>query len=163
MSFLKLLKFIGLFVFLGVLYLAGDLIANNAAFINTPGPMDRLRIYLTLNRAWTTGGYPLPEVTSQVFYGNGEKLRTNILTSIRGFSGWKIQKKEARDLDVLVSSSFWHRPSRIEIFLVPVSGGLRMDVVSRSLSKIPDLGANRNYILNLYHAIGDENAIHPPV
>ena len=38
-----------------------------------------------------------------------------------------------------------------------------MDVEASSLSESPDLGADRNYILNLFHEIGDENAIHPPV
>jgi hypothetical protein len=116
-----------------------------------------------MNRAWTSGGYSLPEVSSQVFYGDEGKLRTNILVSIRSFSGWTIQKEEAGAIRVEVSPSFWHRASRLEISLVPISGGLRMEVDSRSLSSYPDLGANRNYILNLYHAIGDENAVHPPV
>lgn len=160
---MKILKITALVVLLGFLYLAGDLIANNAAFINTPGPVDRLKVYFTLNRAWTAGGYPLPEVSSRLFFGDEEKLRSNIRVSLRSFSGWKIRKADPGRIEVSVDASFWHSASVLEISLVPVPGGLRMDVVARSLSDSPDLGANRNYILNLYHAIGDENAIHPPV
>lgn len=160
---MKILKFSVLLVFLFSIYLAGDLVANNAAFTNTPGALKRLDVYLTRNGAWTTGGYPLPEVSSRVFLGAENKLRTNIRTSIGRFPGWRIEKEDPGHLLVFVKPSFWHGSSRLEIFLVPVPGGLRMDAVSRSLSDRPDLGANRNNILNLFHEIGEENAIHPPV
>ncbi len=160
---MKSLKILALTVFLALVYLGGDLIANNAAFINTPGPLTRIHVYFTLNRAWTTGGYPLPEVSSQIFYGDPDKLYANITHSIGSFSGWHIEEATPGRLDVRVGPSFWHHASRLEVTLSPVRGGLRMDVTATSRSGFPDLGADRNYILNLFHEIGDENAIHPPV
>ena len=160
---MKILKFIAVLLFLGLVYLCGDLIANNAAFINTPGPLKRMHVYLTLNRAWTTGGYPLPEVSTQIFYGDPKKLLANIDHTIRSFSGWTIDRLDPQYILVSIAPSFWHRGSRMEITLVPVRGGIKMDVAAGSLSGFPDLGADRNYILNLFHQIGDENAIHPPV
>jgi hypothetical protein len=160
---LKYLKILALTVFLLLVYLGGDLIANNAAFINTPGPFPRIHVYFTLNRAWTTGGYPLPEVSSRIFYGDPDKLYANITHSISSFSGWRIEKAIPGHLVVHVAPSFWHHASRLEITLSPVRGGLHVDVTASSRSEFPDLGADRNYILNLFHKIGDENAIHPPV
>lgn len=160
---LKIAKIVILLFFSVFVYLSGDLIANNAAFINMPGPLARLQIYFTLNRAWTTGGYPLPEVAPQVFYGDPEKLLSNITHSIQSFSGWTIDKASPGHIAVSVAPSFWHHASRMEITLLSIQGGIRMDVAAQSLSRGPDLGADRNYILNLYHEIGDENAIHPPV
>ncbi|MCL4485266.1 MAG: hypothetical protein M1537_02825 [Nitrospirae bacterium] len=160
---MKALKILALALFLGLVYLGGDLIANNAAFINAPGPVKRLHVYFTLNRAWTTGGYPLPEVRSRIFYGDPAKLYTNITHSVGSFSGWTIEQATPGRLVVRVAPTFWHHASRLEITLSPVRGGLRMDVTATSRSGSPDLGADRNYILNLFHEIGDENAIHPPV
>ncbi len=160
---MKILKIVALSIFLGLVYLGGDLIANNTAFINTPGPLARLHVYFTLNRAWTTGGYPLPEVHPRVFYGDPAKLYANITHSVRSFSGWRIESADSGRLVVRVSPSFWHHGSRLVVTLSPLRGGLRMDVEASSLSESPDLGADRNYILNLFHEIGDENAIHPPV
>ncbi|MGC8529202.1 MAG: hypothetical protein ACP5OP_03260 [Leptospirillia bacterium] len=160
---MKYLKILGLVLFLGLVYLGGDLIANNAAFINTPGPLARAHVYFTLNRAWTTGGYPLAEVSPQIFFGDPDKLRANITHSIGSFSGWSLVKATPDFLVVRIAPSFWHAASRLEVRLSPVRGGLRMDVTATSQSGLPDLGADRNYILNLFHEIGDENAIHPPV
>lgn len=160
---MNLLKIFALGLFMGLVYLGGDLIANNAAFINTPGPLARLHVYFTLNRAWTTGGYPLPEVHSRVFYGDTAKLDANIRSAIGHFPGWRIERKDESHLLIRVAPSFWHHGSRIEVTLSPVRGGLRLDMVATSLSTFPDLGADRNDILNLFHEIGDENAIHPPV
>jgi len=159
----KALRILSLLVFIGLVYLGGDLIANNAAFTNDPGALARLKVYFTLNRSWTDGGYPLPEVASRIFYGDPQKLRTNIDHAIGAFSGWRVKSRAEDRIVVRVAPSFWHRGSTVEIGLLPVPGGLRMEISAVSDSSSADLGADRNYILNLYHAIGEENAIHPPV
>ncbi len=160
---MKALRILGLVVFLVVVYLGGDLIANNAAFINSPGPVNRMAVYFTLNRAWTTGGYPLPELVPRTFYGDPAKLAANITRSIRGFSGWHIESQSPEKIVISVGPSFWHHATRLLLTVAPVAGGLRLNAEAASLSGLPDLGADRNDILNLFHAIGEENAIHPPV
>ena len=160
---MKAFKIAGLVIFAVFVYLGGDLIANNAAFINPPGPVRRIAVYFTLNRAWTTGGYPLPEVAPRTFYGDPAKLADNITRSIRSFSGWRIESQSPDKVVISVAPSFWHRATRLLLTVSPVSGGLRLDAEATSVSNWPDLGADRNDILNLFHAIGEENAIHPPV
>jgi hypothetical protein len=160
---LKGLKIAGLLLFVVFVYLGGDLIANNAAFINSPGVVKRLAVYFTLNRAWTTGGYPLPEVAPRTFYGDPAKLADNITRSIKGFSGWHIEQQSPEKTVIRVEPSFWHHATHLLVTVSPVAGGVRLNAEATSSSGLPDLGAGRNDILNLFHAIGEENAIHPPV
>ena len=160
---MKALKIVGLVIFAVLVYLGGDLIANNAAFINPPGPVNRMAVYFTLNRAWTTGGYPLPEVAPRTFYGDPSRLAVNIPRSIQSFSGWHIEQQSPEKIVIRVEPSFWHHATHLLLTVSPVAGGVRLNAEATSSSGLPDLGASRNDILNLFHAIGEENAIHPPV
>lgn len=144
-------------------YVPAALIGNNAAFTNAPGALQRLGVYCSMNRAWTTGGYPLPELSSRTFYGVEPKLRTNVLGAVNSLSGWSVERSGPEGIRVRVGPSLWHGSSILELSMASVPEGLRVNAVSRSLSLPIDLGANRNFILTLYHAIGEENALHPPV
>lgn len=82
--------FLGVLFLGGLVYFAGDLIANNASFFAPPGPWKRMTVYLTMHSAWTSSDYPLPEVGAQDYMGVPAKVREDILAGIKHFGSWKV-------------------------------------------------------------------------
>lgn len=159
----------GLVIVGGFLYAAGALIANNASFFNPPGSLERLNVYLSLSKAWTQGGYPLPEVSSRDFMGNPVLVRQDILRAIGHFPKWTILSHAPNPISgseerirISIPSSFWHTGQTMELVLTTTPYGIHLESRSESVRRIPDCGANRNSILRLFHAIDNEMAVHPP-
>lgn len=153
----------------GILYATGALIANNASFFNPPGALERLNVYLSLSKAWTQGGYPLPEVSSRDYMGNPALVRQDILRGIRHFSRWNILSSTpgatsgpVERIRISIPASFWQTGQTMELVLTRTPYGIHLESRSESVRRIPDCGANRNSILRMFHAIDNEMAIHPP-
>ena len=158
----------GVLFLCALLYGVGDLIANNAGFFTAPGAARRLGVYLSLSSAWTASDYPLPEVAPRDYLGDPALLRKDILLGIGHFDRWKLLAdpgpggSQAEVIRVRVPGSFWRSPQNMEIRMTPMQYGLHVWAQSSSIARRPDLGANRNSILRLFHAIDNQIALHPP-
>lgn len=159
----------GIFFLGGLVYFAGDLIANNASFFSPPGPWKRMTVYLTMNSAWTASDYPLPEVSAKEYMGVPARVREDILAGIRHFGAWSIASDTGplsgspELIEILVPGNFWRSPERVTLKMSSDKYGVLVEAKSVSSSLHADLGATRNTILRLFHAIENQIAIHPPV
>ncbi len=154
-------------VLAGGVYLGGDLISNNTNLWNPPGPVKRLGVYFSMNKAWTSEGYPLPELMDKVYEGDLTVLDQNILRSIHHFNGWTITPLTVSGTGgtyrITVPKTFWRAPETIILTKTPIPEGVRLSLSGHALTSHPDLGATRNSILRFYHALDNEIAVHPLV
>ena len=148
-------------------YLAGDLISNNTNLWNPPGPIKRLSVYFSMDRAWTGQGYPLPELMDRNYEGDVVVLDQNIMRAIKHFRGWTIEARTVSETGgtyrITVPSTFWRTFETLTLTKTPIPEGVRLSMSGRADGSLPDLGATRNSIIRFYHALDNEIALHPLV
>lgn len=150
-----------------LVYIGGDLISNNTNLWNPPGAFQRLSVYFSMNRAWTSQGYPLPELMDRNYEGDVGVLDQNIMRSIKHFRGWTIETLTVSGTGgtyrITVPATFWRKFETITLTKTPIPEGVRLSMSGKSDGSLPDLGATRNSILRFYHALDNEIALHPLV
>ncbi|MDA8059487.1 MAG: hypothetical protein ACYCXP_00085 [Leptospirillum sp.] len=148
-------------------YLGGDLISNNTNLWNPPGALKRLSVYFSMNRAWTSQGYPLPELMDRNYEGDTVVLDQNIMRAIKHFRGWTITPLTVSGTGgtyrITVPSTFWRTFETLTLTKTPIPDGVRLSMSGQAAGSLPDLGATRNSILRFYHALDNEIALHPLV
>jgi hypothetical protein len=148
-------------------YLGGDLISNNTNLWNPPGAIKRLSVYFSMNRAWTSQGYPLPELMDRNYEGDVIVLDQNIMRAIKHFRGWTIEPLTVSTTGgtyrITVPSTFWRAYETLTLTKAAMHEGVRLSMSGIADGSLPDLGATRNSILRFYHALDNEIALHPLV
>jgi uncharacterized protein (DUF1499 family) len=151
-AFLKLAAF---FLLLGILLLAGGLIANRPPLFDSPGPVVRLKTYLTTNVAETQADSLYPElrqprypVPPDLLFDAAQRAAQNL--------GWRkdLVDAEQREIRAVVVTPFWRFRDHVVIRISPISAS-ESTLSVRSSSEIGkgDLGANTRHVLDLLQMI----------
>jgi uncharacterized protein (DUF1499 family) len=152
---IALLKLAAFFLFVGILLLAGGLIANRPPLFDPPGPGARLRIYLTTNVAETQADSPYPELR-QPRYPAPPDLLFDVAQRAAQNLGWRkdLVDAEQREIRAVVVTPFWRFRDHVAIRISPISAS-ESTLSVRSSSEIGkgDLGANTRHVLDLLQMI----------
>lgn len=143
---------------LPVLLLAAGLVANRAPLLDPPGPVQRMRAYLTANVAETAPDAPFPELRAPLFNASPEVLIRAVETASHRL-GWRLGAVDRAQgtLTAVVTTALWRFKDDVEIRVLPApEGGAMLQVRSASRVGKADLGANARHILDLLEAVQDE-------
>ncbi len=152
---ITLLKLVAFFLLVGILLLAGGLIANRPPLFDPPGPGARLRIYLTTNVAETRVDSPYPELR-QPRYPAPPDLLFDVAQRAAQTLGWRtdLADAEGREIRAVAVTTLWRFRDHVAIKISPISASeSTLSVRSGSEVGKGDLGANTRHILDLLQMI----------
>ena len=130
------MKWFALLLALPFLLLAGGLLLNRPPLLAPPGPMERLKTYLTTNVAETREGHVFPELRPPLFAAEA-KATQDAVEAAMGSLGWReIQMTEGEVRAVVVSQLLRFRDD-VMAWTEATEGGtlLSMHVPPQELAK----------------------------
>lgn len=152
---MALLKLAVFFLLLGILLLAGGLIANHPPLFDPPGPVARLQTYLTTNVAETSPDSPYPELRQPRYTAPADLLFDMAQQATKNL-GWRrdLADAEQREIRAVVVSPLWRFRDHVAIRISPISAS-ESTLSVRSASEVGkgDLGANTRHVLDLLQMI----------
>jgi uncharacterized protein (DUF1499 family) len=152
---IALFKLVAFFLFVGVLLLAGGLIANRPPLFDPPGPGARLRTYLTTNVAETRADSLYPELRQPRYSAPPDLLFDAVQRAAQNL-GWRtdLVDAEQREIRAVVVTNLWRFRDNVTIQISPVTASeSTLSVRSGSEVGKGDLGANTRHILDLLQMI----------
>ena len=143
------MKWIVFLLALPFLLLAGGLLLNRPPLLAPPGPVERLKTYLTTNVAETQEADVFPELRSPLFATEAKATQDAVLAAMRSL-GWR----EVRAIDsevraVAVSALFRFRDD-VTVRLEATEGGTLLHARSASRIGEGDLAANAKHLRLLF-------------
>jgi len=145
--------------------LAGALFLNRPSMLAPPGPMERLRTYLTTNVAETRDGHAFPELRPPLFAVDAKETQDAVVAAMRSLGWREIQVVQVKVRAVVVSALFGFRDDVAVRTEATKRGTL---LYARSASRIGkgDLAANARHLQALFaefeRLVGKEDAHSAP-
>ena len=137
-------------VLLPVLLLAGGLLANRMPLLAPPGPLERLRSYLTTNVAETSPQPRFPELAEPGFAVSPEQLFEAVGAAMDTLGWERTSDPVAREHRAVIATPLWGFRDDLTARVARTdSGGSRLALRSSSRVGRGDLGANTRHILDL--------------
>ena len=146
------MKWLLLILALPLVLIAGGLALNRPPLLNTPGPLERLRVYLTTNVAETRPDHVFPELRTPLIAEDLDATRSAVLAGMEQLGWHEIQTDDGELRAVVVSALFRFRDD-IRVRLEAAEGGTRLHVRSASRVGKGDLAANARHVLDLISAV----------
>lgn len=156
------MKWLGLLILVPALLVVGALALNRPPLFDPPGPVARLKTYLTTNVAETSPASVRPELQTRT-YPLGEKaLQAAVLTAMKKL-GWRDVRVGPAGIQAVAVTPWLGFRDDVNVRLSPI-GGNRTRLDARSASRVGrgDLAANERHLLDLFaelpapaHAEGD--------
>ncbi len=128
---------------------------NDLPWTEPPGPMARVKHYLTTNVAETTQDSPYPELRMREYDYPTDQLFSLLEASVAEL-GWQIdgQRDQVYSLHAVVTTPLLRYQDDVLIRLIPISTNRNhLYVRSSSRKGRGDLGTNTRHILDLYSQI----------
>lgn len=128
---------------------------NDLPWTGPPGPMARVKHYLTTNIAETTQDSPYPELRIREYDYPADQLFSLLEASVVEL-GWQIdsQRDQAYSLHAVVTTPLLGYQDDVHIRLIPVSANRnQLYVRSSSRKGRGDFGTNTRHILDLYNQL----------
>ena len=135
-------------VFLGI----SALLVNRAPLLDPPGPMSRLKLYLTSNVAETRLDHERPELRPLRLRMPVAEARALVLRTLHRLN-WLEIFDDQEVIQAVVETPLLRFHDDIEIRLEAVDADVLVQVRSASRMGRGDLAANTRHILDLYHAL----------
>lgn len=131
------------------LLVVGGLLLNRPPMLPPPGPMERLKTYLTTNVAETREGHAFPELRPPLFAARTDTTIDAVAQAMRSLGWREIQVGEREIRAVAVSAIFRFRD---DIVVRPEATGEGTLLQARSASRVGkgDLAANARHLEALF-------------
>lgn len=151
-----MLRFAFLVLALLVVLTAATLFRNRVPLLDPPGPMERLRIYLTRHVAETADGHRFPELRTPVFELPADTLYRRVRAN--GLKlGWSLQEESPpeRRLHFVVRTRWLGFRDDVRVRVVPLAAD-RSALHMRSASRIGrgDFGQNSAHLRRMLAQLG---------
>ncbi|MEJ2577017.1 MAG: DUF1499 domain-containing protein [Gammaproteobacteria bacterium] len=146
------LKWWILMLSLPVALLAGALLLNRPPWFEPPGPLARLRLYLTTNVAETRVDHARPELRPLVLALPEPDARARVEAAMRTL-GWRNVRRTGEALTAEVVTPLLRFVDDVAVRLEPGADGILVQVRSASRLGRGDLAANTRHVLDLYAAL----------
>jgi hypothetical protein len=146
-------KWAGLLILVPAALIVGALVLNRPPLFDPPGPVARLKAYLTTNVAGTSPDSERPELRTRTYPLGEQALQAAVLTAMKKL-GWRdVRVGPAGIRSVAVTPLLGFRDD-ITVRLSPIGGGrTRLDARSASRIGRGDLAANERHLLDLFAAL----------
>jgi uncharacterized protein (DUF1499 family) len=145
----KEMKWFALVLALPFLPIVGGLLLNRPPLLSPPGPLERLRAYLTTNVAETRLDHQFPELHPRLVPAGKERTRKAVLTAVRSLGWREIQVMDA-EVRAVVVSRFVRFRDDVTVRLEATEGGTLLHACSASRVGKGDLAANAAHIRALF-------------
>jgi uncharacterized protein (DUF1499 family) len=146
------MKWLLLILALPLVLIAGGLALNRPPLLNTPGPLERLRVYLTTNVAETRPDHVFSELRTPLIAADLDATRSAVLAGMEQL-GWREIQTDDSELRAVVVSRLFRFRDDIRVRLEAAEGGTRLHVRSASRVGKGDLAANARHVLDLISAV----------
>ena len=143
------MKWIVFLLALPFLLLAGGLLLNRPPLLAPPGPVERLKTYLTTNVAETQEGDVFPELRSPLFATEPKATQDAVLAAMRSLGWREVQAIDGEVRAVAVSALFRFRDD-VTVRLEATEGGTLLHARSASRIGKGDLAANAKHLRLLF-------------
>ena len=143
------MKWIVFLLALPFLLLAGGLLLNRPPLLAPPGPVERLKTYLTTNVAETQEADVFPELRSPLFATEPKATQDAVLAAMRSLGWREVQAIDGEVRAVAVSALFRFRDD-VTVRLEATEGGTLLHARSASRIGKGDLAANAKHLRLLF-------------
>jgi len=143
------MKWIVFLLALPFLLLAGGLLLNRPPLLAPPGPVERLKTYLTTNVAETQEGHVFPELRSPLFATEAKATQDAVVAAMRSLGWREVQVIDGEVRAVAVSALFRFRDD-VTVRLEATEGGTLLHARSASRIGEGDLAANAKHLRLLF-------------
>jgi uncharacterized protein (DUF1499 family) len=143
------MKWFALILALPLLLLTGGLLLNLPPLLAPPGPMERLRTYLTTNVAETREGHVFPELRPPLFAAEAKATQDAVLAAMRSLGWREVQAIDGEVRAVAVSALFRFRDD-VTVRLEATEAGTLLHARSASRIGKGDLAANAKHLRLLF-------------
>lgn len=147
------MKWFAAILALPVLMLTGALLLNRPPLWSPPGPLERLKTYLTTNMAETRSDHRFAELRTPLVRADVERTRAAVLAAMQGL-GWREIREEPGEIRAVVVSSLLQFRDDVRLRLEPADGGTLLHVRSSSRLGKGDLAANARHLRDLFAEVG---------
>ncbi len=132
----------------------GGLLGNQPPLLSPPGPLVRLKTYLTTNLAETAPDHPFPELRPPRLSADLPTARARLRAAMEAL-GWQEIRTDAGDgLRAVVVTPLLRFRDDLAVRLEPRGGEVWLHARSASRLGRGDLGANARHLRELFAAVG---------
>jgi hypothetical protein len=146
------MKWLVLVLALPFLLLSGGLLLNRPPLLSPPGPLERLKTYLTTNIAETRPDHVFPELRTPLVPADPEQTGDAVLTAMHAL-GWKEIRAAEGTLSAVVVSPLFRFRDDVTVRLKTAAGGTLLQAHASSRVGKGDLGANGRHLRELFTEI----------
>jgi uncharacterized protein (DUF1499 family) len=146
------MKWVALLLALPVLSIAGGLLLNWPPLLSPPGPLERLRTYLTTNVAETRRDHTFPELRPLRLEAEGQAARDAVASAMMSL-GWQEVAAEGEEVRAVVVSRLFRFRDDVRANIEATADGTLVQVRSASRVGKGDLAANARHIRSLFAAL----------
>ena len=143
------MKWIALVLALPFLLIAGGLLLNRPPLLLPPGPLERLKTYLTTNVAETQVDHEFPDLRPLLVPTGIEQTREVVLTAVRSL-GWGEVPVMEGEIRAVVASPLLGFQDDVTVRLEKVGSGTLLHARSASRVGKGDLAANARHLQQLF-------------
>ena len=138
------MKWFALLLALPLLLLSGGLLLNRPPLLSPPGPLDRLKAYLTTNVAETRLDHEFPELCPPLVPADLTQTTDAVVRAMSSLGWTEIQAMEGEVRSIVVSPLFRFRDD-VTVRVENAEGGTLLYARSASRVGKGDVGANAGH------------------
>ena len=143
------MKWFALLLALPLLLLSGGLLLNRPPLLSPPGPLERLKAYLTTNVAETRLNHEFLELRPPLVQADKMQTTDAVVRAMSSLGWTEIQATEGEVRAIVVSPLFRFRDD-VTVRLEQADGGTLLHARSASRIGKGDLAANARHLLDLF-------------
>jgi uncharacterized protein (DUF1499 family) len=147
------MKWFVLVLALPFLLLAGGLLLNRPPMLSPPGPMERLKTYLSSNVAETQLQHPFLELRPPLFAAEAKETQDAVVTAMRSL-GWREIGTNKEEVRGVVVSTLFRFHDDVSVWTEATEGGTLLHARSASRVGKGDLAANAKHLRVLFAQVG---------
>jgi uncharacterized protein (DUF1499 family) len=153
------MKWLVLLLMLPLTLIAGGLLLNRPPLLSPPGPLERIKTYLTTNVAETRVDHEFPELRPRLIPASANETRDAVVAAMRTLGWREIQAFEGEARAVVVSPLFRFRDD-VTVRFEATPDGILLNAGSASRIGKADVAANASHIVALFAEV--ERLLHEP-
>lgn len=147
------MKWLLLILTLPLVLIAGGLALNRPPLLAAPGPLERLRTYLTTNVAETHPDHRFPELRTPLIPVDLDAAAAALKAAVRELGWDEVRETEDGELHAVVVSKLFRFRDDVRVRLEATEEGTRLHVRSASRVGQGDLAANARHVQDLIIAV----------
>jgi len=146
------MKWLALVLAVPFLLLTGGLLLNRPPLLSPPGPLERLKTYLTTHVAQTRADHPFPELRTPLIPADRETAHATILRAVAAL-GWQEIRDDPDGIRAVVVSPLFRFRDDVTVRLEETAAGTLIHAGSVSRVGKGDLAANARHLARLFAAV----------